>query len=110
MANRKLYPSDPWPLPGHPEAMKMGLPPRLYSHQCVEGKFCELRHHGVLGSSAQPRSNTYERPWLRSASCGYFRDFPDFLILPSGVEPYCMVAPGRFKACMAFLERETCAF
>ena len=64
----------------------------------------------ATGSSAQPRSNTYERPWLRSASCGYFRDFRDFLILPSGVEPYCLVAPGRFKACMAFLEREICAF
>jgi hypothetical protein len=27
-----IHPSDPWPLAGHPEAMKMELPPRLFSH------------------------------------------------------------------------------
>jgi hypothetical protein len=25
--------------------------PEPYSPECVEGKFCELRHYGVLGSS-----------------------------------------------------------
>jgi hypothetical protein len=46
-----IHPSDPWPLPGHPEAMKMEASPRLYSHQCLEGEFLELRHDGVLRSS-----------------------------------------------------------
>jgi len=26
-----------WPLPGHPEAMKMEPSPRLFSQQCLEG-------------------------------------------------------------------------
>jgi hypothetical protein len=30
------------------------------------------------------RSNTYERPWLRSASFGCYLVFPDFLIMPIG--------------------------
>jgi hypothetical protein len=36
------HPSDPGPLPGHPEAMKIEPPPRLFSHQCVEGGFSEV--------------------------------------------------------------------
>jgi hypothetical protein len=50
-SRRLIHPSDPWPLPGHPEAMKMEPPPRLFSHQCVEREFCELRLLGILGSS-----------------------------------------------------------
>jgi hypothetical protein len=46
-----IHPSDPWPLAGHPEAMKMEPPPRLFSHQCLEVEFCELRVDGVLRSS-----------------------------------------------------------
>ena len=34
--------------------------------------------------SGQPRSNTYERPWLRSASFGYYLAFHHFLIMPIG--------------------------
>jgi hypothetical protein len=37
-------------LPGHPEAMKMEPPPTLFSHQCLEGVFCELRLALILGS------------------------------------------------------------
>jgi hypothetical protein len=33
-----IHPSDPWPSPGHPKAMKMEPPPRLFSHQCLEGR------------------------------------------------------------------------
>jgi hypothetical protein len=43
-----IHPSDPWPLPGHPETMKMEPPPRLFSHQCLVGQFSELRLNGVL--------------------------------------------------------------
>jgi hypothetical protein len=50
-----IHPSDPWPLPGHPEAMKMELPPRLFSRQCLEVEFCELRHYGVLRSWLEVR-------------------------------------------------------
>src|SRR5215216_468291 len=32
----------------------------------------ELRHDGVLGCSAWPRSTTYERPGFRLASIGYY--------------------------------------
>src|SRR5215213_5329127 len=47
-----FHTSVPWPLlQGHPETMKMEPPPRLFSHQCLEGEFCELRHNGVLRSS-----------------------------------------------------------
>src|SRR4029453_15938623 len=28
-----IHPNDPWPLPGHPEAVKMETPPKLFSHQ-----------------------------------------------------------------------------
>src|SRR5215203_4014707 len=35
-ATRLIHPSDPWTLAGHPEVMKMELPPRLFSHQCLE--------------------------------------------------------------------------
>jgi hypothetical protein len=47
-----IHPSDPWPGKGHPEAMKMELPPRIFSHQCLEGAFSEvgLPLNGVLGS------------------------------------------------------------
>ena len=31
-----IHPSVPWPGKGHPDAMKMEVPPRLFSHQCVE--------------------------------------------------------------------------
>jgi hypothetical protein len=43
--------------------------------------------------SAQPRSKNYGRPWLRSAVCdrGYYRDFLDFLIIPTG----CALSHGR---------------
>jgi hypothetical protein len=34
--------------------------------------------------SGQPRSNTYERPWLRSASFEYYLAFHHFLIIPIG--------------------------
>jgi hypothetical protein len=36
---------------------------------------------GFLGSPhpAEPRSSTYERPWLRSTSFRYYLTFPDFL-------------------------------
>ena len=36
-----FFNSAPWPLPGHPEAMKMDPSPTLFSHQA--GAFCELR-------------------------------------------------------------------
>ena len=42
---------------------------RLFSHQCLEGEFSEVR---------TARSNTYERTVLNSAALGYC---PDFLIL-----------------------------
>jgi hypothetical protein len=35
---------------------------------------------------AQPRSNTYERTWLRSAAFGYYPDFS--IIPPECVEPH----------------------
>jgi hypothetical protein len=46
----------------------------------------------ILGSSSNQssrkfawlRSNPYERPWLRSASFGYYLTSPDFLIMPIG--------------------------
>jgi len=41
----------------------------------------ELRLDGIPRNTAQPRSNTYERPQLRSAAYGYYRDFSDFLVL-----------------------------
>src|SRR5215203_3920696 len=49
-----------------------GLGERLYSPECVEGEFCELRHDGVLRSSALPWcSGAYtcssERRMLRSS-------------------------------------------
>jgi quinol monooxygenase YgiN len=34
---RSIHPSDPWPLAGHPETMKIEPSPRLFSHQCMEG-------------------------------------------------------------------------
>jgi hypothetical protein len=30
------------------------MEPRLYSPDCLEGKFCELRIMGILGSCARP--------------------------------------------------------
>ena len=41
-----IHPSDPWPLPGHPEAMKME-PPRLFSHQCVEVEFSVVQMRDI---------------------------------------------------------------
>jgi hypothetical protein len=40
--------------------------------------------YGILRSSAQPRSNTHEYPWLRPAAFGYYRASPGFLIMPVG--------------------------
>src|SRR5215216_1218162 len=48
-----------WP----PRSHENELPPSLFSHQCVEGNFSELRHNGVLGSCASP-SNTSHLPSL----------------------------------------------
>src|SRR5215207_1110209 len=67
---RLIHRSDPWPLAGHPEAMKMELPPRVFSHQCLEGEFCELRHNGVLRSSL-PASNSQATPKI-----AYLSDTP----------------------------------
>jgi hypothetical protein len=48
-----IHRSVPWPGTGHPEVMKMELPPRLFSHQCLEDEFSEveLPLYGVLRSS-----------------------------------------------------------
>jgi hypothetical protein len=56
----------------------------LYAPECVEGKFSEvgLPLYGVLRSSAQPRSNPYERPRLSSAAFGHYLTFLDFLTIP----------------------------
>jgi hypothetical protein len=47
-------------LAGHPEAMKME-PPRLFSHQCVEGEFSEVGFplYGVLRSSHSRNSANF---------------------------------------------------
>src|SRR5215208_6538664 len=45
------------------------LPPRLFSHQCLEGKFCEHRHDGVLRTTHSPDPirqalrRAYRGPW-----------------------------------------------
>jgi hypothetical protein len=75
--------------------------PRLGAKSVVSGRFeLGLRPQigpaatfstgwDVLGSPnpAWPRSNTYERSWLRSASFGHYLDFPDFLKIPVGGAP-----------------------
>jgi hypothetical protein len=59
---REFFNSAPWPLRGHPEAMKMELPPRLFSHQA--GVFCELCSsvREVATPSRLTRSATGKRP------------------------------------------------
>src|SRR5215203_1097601 len=42
-----FHTSDPWPLPGHPETTKMEPPPGLFSHQCAEVEFCEVRGYNL---------------------------------------------------------------
>jgi hypothetical protein len=49
--------------------------------------FTELPRRGLLGNSAEPRSSTCKRTWLRPAAFGYCRGFPTFLIIPSGYAP-----------------------
>ena len=46
-----IHPSDSWPSQGHPKTMKIVLLPRLFSHQCLEGAFYELRQLHILGNS-----------------------------------------------------------
>jgi hypothetical protein len=63
-----IHSSDPWPLPGHPEAMKMEPPPRLFSHQCLEGEFCEvwLSLYSSWESAEDSSSSTIFRPSIIS--------------------------------------------
>jgi hypothetical protein len=42
-----IHPSDPWPLPGHPETMKMEPLPRLFSHQCMERLYEKWFSEGI---------------------------------------------------------------
>jgi hypothetical protein len=47
-------------LGGPPRSHENELPPRLFSHQCMEGVFCELRLvDRVLGTSRLLRSLTF---------------------------------------------------
>src|SRR5215216_3504638 len=41
-------------LAGPPRSHEKELPPRLFSHQCLEGEFCEHRHDGVLRTPHSP--------------------------------------------------------
>jgi hypothetical protein len=73
-----------------------------YSPECVEVEFCEVRLLGILRSShtrssrkfAEPRSNTCEHTWLRSAAFGYYRTSAGFLIIPSS----CALPHGSGRA------------
>ena len=56
----------------------------LYSLECVEGKFCELRPNRVLRSTAQPRSNTYGRSAIGLGQCGYSANVVNFAYVAFG--------------------------
>src|SRR5215203_5080396 len=54
-----IHPSDPWPLPGHPEAMKMSCR-RDYFHTSAEKGYS--RKFGVASDPPRWAPGTRERP------------------------------------------------
>src|SRR5688500_16296224 len=56
-------------LAGPPRSHENKLPPRLFSHQCLEYEFCELRLLGILGSPfagccIRSRNTPARWPWV----------------------------------------------
>jgi hypothetical protein len=56
-----FFNSVTWPLPGHPEAMKMDPSPALFSHQAEVFSEVGLPLYGVLGSSHKTGVQRYSR-------------------------------------------------
>src|SRR5215212_4883574 len=81
-------------LAGPPRSYEKELPPRLFSHQCLEEKFCELRHYGVLRSSHDPYrlSQSVLRIALHS---GPFRGLGD---CPNTISSFLSRAPQKVPA------------
>jgi hypothetical protein len=51
-ATRLIHPSDPWPLPGHPESMKLEPPLRLFSRQYLEREILRTSPYTISANFA----------------------------------------------------------
>jgi hypothetical protein len=68
LLNALIHRSDPWPLPGHPEAMKMEPSPALFSHQFARYAPSPHRwHYGYVGKASHRSSGG--RKEARSRVC-----------------------------------------